>query len=314
MPAGKAGRSVKPALADSRQAPIRGSPDAPFAPDAAYPARMRTPPTPLKSTLLNTPVIELWPGGLLRARSNAHARLLSRASHVLRRKRDGAYLAAVVDGRMHALVPNLAREPGLEAARRALTRASASGRDGPERSETLPLHRLHDRLQTLGLDANAYAQRTGLMLVPEPARLAFAGFDRWQRALWLHLDAARGWLRLRAAAAADGIVLDAISGYRSHDYQLGIFERKLSRGQTVGQILAVNAAPGFSEHHSGFALDIGTLDDPPAEESFETTPAFAWLREHAGEYGFHMSYPRDNPHGIVFEPWHWRFRDPQRLA
>lgn len=271
---------------------------------------MHLPPTPLKSVLLNTTEIELWPGGLLHARSNAHARLLSRASRILRRKRDGTYLAAVVDSCVHALVPNLAREPGLDAARDALTRRAIAPRcSSLERTETLPLHRLQERLLALGLDADAYAHRTSLALVPEPARLAFTGFDRWRRTLWLHLDAARGWLRLRDAAAADGIVLEAISGYRSHDYQLGIFKRKLAHGQTVEQILMVNAAPGFSEHHSGLALDIGTPDEPPAEETFEATPAFAWLRAHAGEHGFHMSYPRDNPHGIVYEPWHWKYQD-----
>ena len=114
--------------------------------------------------------------------------------------------------------------------------------------------------------------------------------------------------RMQAAALAEGIVLDAISGYRSHDYQLGIFERKLARGLDVAAILAVNAAPGFSEHHSGLALDIGTPDAAPAEEAFETTPAFAWLCKHAGDYGFVMSYPRDNPHGIIYEPWHWYWR------
>ena len=115
------------------------------------------------------------------------------------------------------------------------------------------------------------------------------------------------WRRMREAAVRDGIVLEAISGYRSHDYQLGIFERKLARAQTVAQILRVNAAPGFSEHHSGLALDIGTPGEPPAEESFEATPAFAWLQAHAGAHGYAMSYPRENPHGIVYEPWHWRF-------
>ena len=54
----------------------------------------RTPPAALKSVLLNTPEIELWPAGLLRARSNHDARALARARRVLRRKRDGAYLAA----------------------------------------------------------------------------------------------------------------------------------------------------------------------------------------------------------------------------
>ena len=99
----------------------------------------------------------------------------------------------------------------------------------------------------------------------------------------------------------------AISGYRSHDYQLGIFERKRARGFALADILAVNAAPGFSEHHSGEALDIGTTGEPPAEASFERTPAFAWLQRHAGGFGFAMSYPRGNPHGIVYEPWHWRY-------
>ena len=112
---------------------------------------------------------------------------------------------------------------------------------------------------------------------------------------------------MRRAAGAQGIVLEAISGYRSHHYQLGIFERKLALGQTVEQILTVNAAPGYSEHHSGNALDIGSPGEAPAEESFERTPAFDWLTANAGDFGFVMSYPRDNPHGIVYEPWHWYF-------
>jgi D-alanyl-D-alanine carboxypeptidase len=111
---------------------------------------------------------------------------------------------------------------------------------------------------------------------------------------------------MHAAALRDDVVLEAISGYRSHDYQLGIFERKLARGQDVRQILTVNAAPGYSEHHGGNALDIGAPGEAPAEESFERTPAFAWLTAHAGDSGFVMSYPRDNAHGIVYEPWHWR--------
>jgi D-alanyl-D-alanine carboxypeptidase len=265
------------------------------------------PPIPLKTHLRNTAEIELWPAALLHARGNATARLLARARQVLRRKRDGLYLAAELADGLHPLVPRLQHEPGLTAARHALALPPPPTGGAFHPIGTLPLHRLHERLATLGLDAHAYAARTGLPLVAEPAWLTFAGFDRWRRPLWLRLDAARAWLRLREAALTDGIVLDAISGYRSHDYQLGIFERKRARGQTVAEILAVNAAPGFSEHHSGLALDIGTPGEPPAEESFERTPAFAWLCQHAGGYGFTMSYPRDNPHGIVYEPWHWRF-------
>ena len=88
----------------------------------------------------------------------------------------------------------------------------------------------------------------------------------------------------------------------------GIFERKRARGLPIDAILRVNAAPGFSEHHAGTTLDIGAPDEPAAEASFEATPAFAWLERHGGRHGFHMSYPRDNPHGIVYEPWHWNHR------
>ena len=274
----------------------------------------RLQPVPLKLALVNTPEIELWPARLLRARGNGHARLLARARRVLRRKRDGAWLAAELEDGLHPLQPGLHREPGMAAATRALRAHHPHLRNGIEHTGVLPLHRLQQRLQLLGLDADGYATRTGLSLTQEPGWLALADFDRWQRPLWLRIDAARAWRHLRDAALADGMVLEAISGYRSHAYQLGIFERKLARGLTVEEILSVNAAPGFSEHHSGLALDIGTVDEPPAEESFERTPAFDWLRDNAGGYGFSMSYPRDNPHGIVYEPWHWRFDAGATLA
>jgi len=258
---------------------------------------MRTRPT----LLLNTPEIELWPAHLLHARSNADARVLARARHVLRRKRDGRFLAAAGDDGLTALAHGWRREAGVGSALRRLRDA-----DAPHRHDhDLQLARIAHRLHALGLDADAYEARTGLVLVAEPAALTFAGVDRYRRPLWLRAAAARDWQRMHGAAQRDGIVLEAISGYRSHDYQLGIFERKLARGQDVATILTVNAAPGYSEHHSGRALDIAAPGEPPADESFEATPAFAWLRDNAAAFNFSMSYPRDNPHGIVYEPWHW---------
>lgn len=268
-----------------------------------YPAPMRG----LPQRLINTPDIEIWPAGLLKARGNHDARAIAQARHVLRRKRDGRYLAADLPQGLLPLVWQLRLEAGLDAALAAMESEVMHRRPGLEHVRTLPLDRLHDRLDQLGLSEEGYADRTGLSLVPEPDWLALAGFDRYRRPLWLHNDAARAWLHMREGALRDGVVLEAISGYRSHDYQLGIFERKLARGLSVDEILNVNAAPGFSEHHSGLALDIGTPGEPPAEESFEHTSAFAWLRANAGGYGFQMSYPRDNPHGIVYEPWHWRW-------
>ena len=242
----------------------------------------RGPPAPLTTILINTPEIELWPASLLRARGNHDARALARASRVLRRKRDGAYLAADLPEGMQPLVPHLRREPGLDAALDALDAIPLHARNGLEHVGELPLHRLHERLDALGLDDQGYAGRTGLSLVAEPDWLAFAGFDRYRRPLWLRFDAARAWQHLREAALRDDIAIEAISGYRSHDYQLGIFERKLARGLAIDEILAVNAAPGYSEHHGGLALDIGTPDEPPAEESFEGTAAFAWCSPAGG--------------------------------
>jgi len=256
--------------------------------------------------LINTPEIELWPHGLLRARSNHDARAMSRARHVLRRKRDGRYLAVDLPEGVLPLVHRLMHEPGIDAALDALELHPARRHPGIERVGELPLDRLQERLDQLGIDGD-YAGRTGLPLVAEPDWLTLAGFDRYRRPLWLHVNAARAWKHLQAAALGDGVVLEAISGYRSHDYQLGIFERKFARGLGVDEILAVNAAPGYSEHHAGLALDIGTPGELPAEETFEQTPAFDWLTANAGGYGFAMSYPRDNPHGIVYEPWHWRW-------
>lgn len=161
-------------------------------------------------------------------------------------------------------------------------------------------------LDFLGVDRE-YGDRHDLPLTPEPTTLSFAGFDRYRRPLWLHENAAMAWQRMQSAASDDGIILEAISGYRGHAYQYGIFKRKMARGQTVPEILKVNAAPGYSEHHSGRAIDIGTPNEPPAEESFENTEAFSWLMKQAPDFGFRLSYPRNNPHDINYEPWHWYF-------
>lgn len=253
--------------------------------------------------LLNGTRFDAIPSELARAKRSDHARQLSLSSWLLRRKRDGRFLAALnSEGTLRVLAPLKGEERIAlsEFASEVMTRIRPS-------TVTLPLTGLEARLRSLGLATDHYESRTGLSLVPEPSALTHAGADRYKRPLWLTDSASRAWQQMREAARADGVHLEAISGYRGHDYQLGIFERKRARGQSVEDILRVNAAPGYSEHHSGRALDISSPGEPAAEESFEKTPAFNWLTEHAANFGFRMSYPRDNPHGIVYEPWHWYF-------
>ncbi len=117
--------------------------------------------------------------------------------------------------------------------------------------------------------------------------------------------AAIQWQELVAAAAADGVRLLIVSGFRSIDYQAGLIRNKLAAGQQIDEILKVNAAPGYSEHHTGQAIDIATPGSRPLTEQFEESEAFAWLRSKGPEYGFSMTYPRENSFGFSYEPWHW---------
>jgi D-alanyl-D-alanine carboxypeptidase len=150
-----------------------------------------------------------------------------------------------------------------------------------------------------------YAQRRVLPLQREARRLLPVGPDLYGREARLLAPAARAWQAMAPAAAAAGIELQLVSAYRSVAYQEGIVRRKLEQGQLLDDILRVSAAPGFSEHHSGRAVDLATPGYPVLEEAFEESAAFAWLSRHAARFGFSMSYPRDNPHGVAYEPWHW---------
>lgn len=248
--------------------------------------------------LINGQYLEAIPAALARARGNSTARLLAQSDWLLRRKSDGRFIAVRRGDRLHELQRD-GLHPELRDDLATLPWVDAGG-ESPR-----PLDGLLERLQSLGLSED-YGERTGLALVAEPGVLSYAGRDRYARPLWLTTAAARAWRAMRVAAARAGLDLQAISGYRSHAYQLGIFRRKLARGQSVADILAVNAAPGYSEHHGGNAIDISAPGEPAAEESFEDSDAFGWLQSQAQDFGFTMSYPRDNPHGIVYEPWHWR--------
>ena len=138
----------------------------------------------------------------------------------------------------------------------------------------------------------------------EAAELVEVGPNIVGRMQRLAPRAAASWAAMRSAAAADGITLLLVSGYRSIDYQARLFRRKINAGQSVSEILAVNAAPGFSEHHTGRAVDIATPGSRPLTAEFEASAAFRWLTGNAGRFGFSMSYPRGNEAGFVFEPWH----------
>lgn len=144
---------------------------------------------------------------------------------------------------------------------------------------------------------------------PEATGLISIGPDIYGREQKLAPAAAVAWGKMKTTAANEGAVLLPVSAFRSAAYQRLILERKLSAGQTMEQILRVSAAPGFSEHHTGRAIDVTAPNCKPLTEEFEQTAEFAWLARRAKDFGFAMSYPRNNKSGVAFEPWHWMFRD-----
>jgi zinc D-Ala-D-Ala carboxypeptidase len=159
----------------------------------------------------------------------------------------------------------------------------------------------------LGIPAD-YGTSRGLPLQVEATQRVSIGTNPEGRDIQLTPEASVAWAWMKDAASIDGVTLVAVSGFRSIDRQSEIIRAKLSSGQAIEEILRTVAAPGYSEHHTGRAIDIGTPGEEPLTEAFADTPAFRWLQANAGGFGFKLSYPRGNPHGISYEPWHWCFR------
>jgi zinc D-Ala-D-Ala carboxypeptidase len=120
--------------------------------------------------------------------------------------------------------------------------------------------------------------------------------------------AAEAWHAMKMAALADGVVMNIASAFRTIERQAEIVRAKVAKGLPLESILCVSAPPGYSEHHSGRAIDMTTDGVRPLEQEFEDTKAFRWLSAHAGRFGFALSFPRDNRYGYAYEPWHWCFQ------
>lgn len=128
--------------------------------------------------------------------------------------------------------------------------------------------------------------------------------------LTLHRDAAAALLAMQREAANSGVELVVLSAFRSIALQNDLFfEVKSERNQSARERAMVSAPPGFSEHSTGYAVDLGDGRAPATNLSpaFDQTEAFAWLQAHAARYHFTLSFPRGNAQGVSYEPWHWRF-------
>jgi len=161
-------------------------------------------------------------------------------------------------------------------------------------------------LQELGLSEEFFEQR-GLQRFEDAEELDVVQTDANGRIHELVPDACKAWHAMKEAALEAGHDLFIVSAFRSASRQAEIVRAKHLSGIGNEEIFSVSAPPGYSEHHTGRAIDVSTPGYLSLEEEFEQSETFAWLLEHAGSFGFSMTYPRDNEFGFIYEPWHWSY-------
>lgn len=114
------------------------------------------------------------------------------------------------------------------------------------------------------------------------------------------------------AAEKEDVWFWVASGYRSVEEQEEVLARAIEENRKAGMgkkeaeedALRTIARPGYSEHHTGLAIDLNEVSD-----AFEKTKAYAWLREHSADYGFIERYQAEKAAitGIDKESWHYRY-------
>jgi zinc D-Ala-D-Ala carboxypeptidase len=161
-------------------------------------------------------------------------------------------------------------------------------------------------LDELGISLDIIAERS-LVLYPEAAEMVIADIGNNGREFLLIPPAAHAWHVMKEAASSEGVNLRIFSAFRSIQHQTGIIRTKLEKGLSLDRILRVNAPPGYSEHHTGRAIDLTTDGVRSLEQEFEQTDAFGWLNNNALRFGYTLSFPRNNRYGYIYEPWHWCF-------
>jgi zinc D-Ala-D-Ala carboxypeptidase len=123
----------------------------------------------------------------------------------------------------------------------------------------------------------------------------------------LRAEAAQAMRDMIAAAAAQGLILSVQSAYRSYDYQVDTFRNQVARfGEERAEIQV--ARPGYSEHQTGLAADVGG-GGCDIESCFATTAEGRWVAANGARFGFVVRYPdgEQDVTGYKYEPWHVRY-------
>lgn len=122
-------------------------------------------------------------------------------------------------------------------------------------------------------------------------------------------EAAFALMKLIYAARDDNVWIIPVSGFRHIAAQDKLFKAQIERRGSVEAAAKLSAPPGYSEHATGYAVDItdGRFPKQDVTYDFAKTDAYKWLSIHAKEFGFELSFLENNSQGVSYEPWHWRF-------
>lgn len=133
--------------------------------------------------------------------------------------------------------------------------------------------------------------------------------NEYQRFERLAPEAALALMKLIYAARDENVWIIPVSGFRHIAAQEKLFKAQIERRGSVEAAVKLSAPPGYSEHATGYAVDIADGHYPKQDVTydFSKTDAYKWLNIHAKEFGFELSFIENNSQGVSYEPWHWRF-------
>ena len=123
--------------------------------------------------------------------------------------------------------------------------------------------------------------------------------------MYLNSECKEAFVRLSRDAELEGYNIRAISTYRTIEYQENLYNNYVKH-DGVELADTYSARPGFSEHHTGLAIDVD--NNNLSYNNFENTKEFDWMMKNAYKYGFILRYPKDSTiTGYIYEPWHYRY-------
>lgn len=123
--------------------------------------------------------------------------------------------------------------------------------------------------------------------------------------------------KMLSDGTSEGLSFEICSSYRNIEKQMKLFQTFINdlkrEGYTYEQAFfkakRTSAIPGYSEHHTGLAVDIVSKSYKGLDRKQAQTAEFKWLEKNCHKYGFILRYPVDKYDitGIDYEPWHFRY-------